>query len=328
MTHRNTAKFLSRRISLSMPTILIRRARARRQQSLLPSTSNSAPYKLKTELGRRSRGYSSGKRLQVAGGTLARLQRHGRSMQVVTPRDLDRSIDSHRRSHFSRRLRSDPNSLNAAGFSDWATVPKRRSRDFFCAAPDDPGNGLHRCERPTPARNHSRALDCLAKLWWRCKSTTLRLPISWCTIMLPQIPIEAYRWPDCVAFFLSPHPSPPLFGASSRANIAAQILLAATIGPDWQPPAKHSQIPIWPEGRARCAAKCARGRRHDNGEISTHAGKPLMRLGNVSVPQTITVFSPSDDKDTPVRPWFVFPGGGYQDSRDPDLGRHGGLPTG
>ncbi len=85
---------------------------------------------------------------------------------------------------------------------------------------------------------------------------------------------------------------------------------AATIGPDWQPPAKHSQIPIWPKG-----VPGAQPNAPAEGDMTTAkdhliAGKPLMRLGNVSVP-TITVFSPSDDKNTRAAV-VVFPGGGYQ----------------
>ena len=88
------------------------------------------------------------------------------------------------------------------------------------------------------------------------------------------------------------------------------ILVASAQAPAWQPAPGHTQIPIWPNG--------VPGGTHPNAaaEIDTTtakdnliAGKPLIRLGNVSSP-TITFYAPKNAKsDTPAI--VVFPGGGY-----------------
>jgi acetyl esterase/lipase len=77
----------------------------------------------------------------------------------------------------------------------------------------------------------------------------------------------------------------------------------------WQPSAGHTQIPIWPKGAPGAAnpnppAEADTTTAKDN----LIAGKPLIRLGNVSTP-TITLYQPTT-KSTGAA-IVVFPGGGY-----------------
>ena len=91
----------------------------------------------------------------------------------------------------------------------------------------------------------------------------------------------------------------------------ASILSLHAQTPAWQPAAGHTQIPIWPNGAPGGVAANAPA------EVDTTtakeqliAGRPLIRLGNVSVP-TITLYAPKNAKgNTPAV--VVFPGGGYQ----------------
>lgn len=85
---------------------------------------------------------------------------------------------------------------------------------------------------------------------------------------------------------------------------------AATVGPDWQPPANHAQIRIWPKGAPGTQPNAPPEGDATTAKDNLIAGKPLMRLGNVSVP-TITVFSPPDGKNAGAAV-VVFPGGAYR----------------
>ena len=97
------------------------------------------------------------------------------------------------------------------------------------------------------------------------------------------------------------------------ALFAAFILTAGAQKPAWQPAPGHVSLPLWPNG-----APSAQSNPQPNPqpEIDTTkptdnliAGKPLVRLGNVSSP-TLTVYAP---KGSSMRPAVVvFPGGGYQ----------------
>ena len=79
----------------------------------------------------------------------------------------------------------------------------------------------------------------------------------------------------------------------------------------WRPAPGHKQIAIWPNGvpggvAANAPAEVDTTTVKDN----LIAGRPLIRLGNVSVP-TITLYAPRNAKgNTPAV--VVFPGGGYQ----------------
>jgi acetyl esterase/lipase len=79
----------------------------------------------------------------------------------------------------------------------------------------------------------------------------------------------------------------------------------------WQPSAGHTQIPIWPNGApdAANAANAAAETDTTTAKDNLIAGKPLIRLGNVSVP-TITYYAPKH-ANGPAPAIVVFPGGGY-----------------
>jgi acetyl esterase/lipase len=82
--------------------------------------------------------------------------------------------------------------------------------------------------------------------------------------------------------------------------------------PAWEPSAGHTQIPIWPHGAPGSSTKAGAAAEVDTTTAKDNliAGKPLIRLGNVSVP-TITFYAPKNATG-PVPAVVVFPGGGYQ----------------
>src|ERR1700729_3695377 len=80
--------------------------------------------------------------------------------------------------------------------------------------------------------------------------------------------------------------------------------IASAQTPAWQPTPGHTQIPIWPKG-------VPGAQRNPLPEVDTTAskdnliaGKPVIRLGNVSTP-TITVYQPAKNTGAAV---VVFPG--------------------
>ncbi len=79
----------------------------------------------------------------------------------------------------------------------------------------------------------------------------------------------------------------------------------------WQPSTGHTQIPIWPNGAPDAAKAPSAAAEADTTTAKDPliAGKPLIRLGNVSVP-TITYYAPKHAKG-PAPAIVVFPGGGY-----------------
>jgi acetyl esterase/lipase len=93
------------------------------------------------------------------------------------------------------------------------------------------------------------------------------------------------------------------------AAIAASALSTSAQKPAWQPAPGHVTLPLWPNGAPGAPA-------NPQPEIDTTkptdnliAGKPLVRLGNVSSP-TLTVYAPKGSATRPAV--VVFPGGGYQ----------------
>jgi acetyl esterase/lipase len=92
------------------------------------------------------------------------------------------------------------------------------------------------------------------------------------------------------------------------------VLITASVSfaqqPAWQPAPGHTQIPIWPNGAPGASANLPAEVDTSNAKSELIAGKPLIRLGNVSVP-TITLYKPAK-AENPVPAVVVFPGGGYQ----------------
>jgi acetyl esterase/lipase len=83
--------------------------------------------------------------------------------------------------------------------------------------------------------------------------------------------------------------------------------------PAWQPAPGHTQIPLWPNGAPGAIANAPAEVDTTSAKDNLIAGKPLIRLGNVSVP-TITYYAPHalGGPAPAVAPAIVvFPGGGY-----------------
>lgn len=78
--------------------------------------------------------------------------------------------------------------------------------------------------------------------------------------------------------------------------------------PAWQPAPGHTTLPIWPNGAPGAQPNVGSEVDATTSKDNLIAGKPLIRLGNVSVP-TLTLYSPKG-KNTGAAV-VVFPGGGY-----------------
>lgn len=100
----------------------------------------------------------------------------------------------------------------------------------------------------------------------------------------------------------------------SRVLFCTTLLFCASIAlaqqPAWQPAPGHTQIPIWPHGAPGAPANSPAEINTTTAKDPLIAGRPLVRLGNVSVP-TITLYKAEDAK-APTPAVVVFPGGGYQ----------------
>lgn len=100
----------------------------------------------------------------------------------------------------------------------------------------------------------------------------------------------------------------------ARAVLCACLLFAVlpvfAQSPAWQPAAGHTQIPIWPGGAPGAAAASAPEADTTKASDELIAGRPLIRLGNVSVP-TITLYKPKHESGS-APAVVVFPGGAYR----------------
>src|SRR5579859_1941022 len=92
-------------------------------------------------------------------------------------------------------------------------------------------------------------------------------------------------------------------------SIAAIPLGMFAQGTGWQPGAGHTQVKIWPNSAPGAAATSAPEMDMTKPTDNLIAGRPLIRLGNVSVP-TITVYSPSHGNTGAAV--VVLPGGAYR----------------
>ncbi|MGA3259705.1 MAG: alpha/beta hydrolase [Bryobacteraceae bacterium] len=77
----------------------------------------------------------------------------------------------------------------------------------------------------------------------------------------------------------------------------------------WQPAAGHLTLPLWPNGAPGAPPNSVPEVDTTTAKDNLIAGKPLIRLGNVSSP-TLTLY-PARDKNTGAAV-VVFPGGGYR----------------
>ena len=97
------------------------------------------------------------------------------------------------------------------------------------------------------------------------------------------------------------------------AALAVSSLTLAAQQPAWQPATGHTQIPIWPSGAPGAPANSPAEADTTSAKDNLIAGKPLIRLGNVSVP-TITYYAPhalGGPSPAAAPAVVVFPGGGY-----------------
>ncbi len=95
----------------------------------------------------------------------------------------------------------------------------------------------------------------------------------------------------------------------TAASIAVICACAFAQKPAWQPAPGHTTIALWPKGAPDTQSKAAAEIDTTSAKDNLIAGKPLIRLGNVSTP-TLTVYSPPAAKNTGAAV-VVFPGGGY-----------------
>jgi acetyl esterase/lipase len=79
--------------------------------------------------------------------------------------------------------------------------------------------------------------------------------------------------------------------------------------PAWQPASGHTTLPVWPAAAPGAPANSAPEVDTTTAKDNLIAGKPIIRLGNVSVP-TLTLYTPKG-KSTGAAV-VVFPGGSYR----------------
>jgi acetyl esterase/lipase len=94
-------------------------------------------------------------------------------------------------------------------------------------------------------------------------------------------------------------------------HLVAVVVLSATLfaqKPARQPAPGHATMDLWPHGAPGASANSAPEIDTTSAKDNLIAGKPLIRLGNVSTP-TLTVYAPKQ-KNTGAA-IVVFPGGGY-----------------
>lgn len=97
-----------------------------------------------------------------------------------------------------------------------------------------------------------------------------------------------------------------LLGAIAVAVLTIEL---AAQGPAWPPSPDHITLPVWPGVAPGEPANMPPEVNMNPNSTHTMAGRPYIRLGNVSKP-TITLFAPQG-KNTRAAV-VVFPGGGYQ----------------
>ncbi len=116
------------------------------------------------------------------------------------------------------------------------------------------------------------------------------------------------------------------------------VLLAALVAtsscllaqkPGWPPGPGHTTLNVWPNGAPGASANLAPEADTTTAKDNLIAGKPLIRLGNVSTP-TLTIYSPRAGKNTGVsrrrisRRWLSHPGDRSRRHRSLRLAQHRG----
>ena len=96
---------------------------------------------------------------------------------------------------------------------------------------------------------------------------------------------------------------------TTRVLAVLGLMLLAGLKPDAAQAAEPQVIPLWPEGAPGPKATTDGERDMTTAQDSAVAGKPVIRLGNVTSP-SLTVYRPTKERDSGVG-IIVFPGGGY-----------------
>lgn len=101
-----------------------------------------------------------------------------------------------------------------------------------------------------------------------------------------------------------------------RSALILCVIALTTLGvtaqePAWEPAPGHITLPLWPNGAPGAPANVAPEADMTKPTDNLIAGRPLVRLGNVSKP-TITYYAPQKPSASPAPAVIVFPGGGYQ----------------
>ncbi|HVZ85306.1 MAG TPA: alpha/beta hydrolase [Terracidiphilus sp.] len=100
-----------------------------------------------------------------------------------------------------------------------------------------------------------------------------------------------------------------VFSLGSAALVALCVSAGAQQKPAWEPAPGHVTMPLWPGTPPGSATHLPPEADTTAAKDNLIAGRPLIRLGNVSTP-TLTVYQPTGAKTGAAV--VVFPGGGYQ----------------
>jgi acetyl esterase/lipase len=94
--------------------------------------------------------------------------------------------------------------------------------------------------------------------------------------------------------------------------ISAGLLCVSSVNaqqPAWQPAPGHTTVTLWPHGAPGAQPNAAPEKDVSIANDNLAAGKPLLRLSNVSIP-TLTVYAPKQNNSGAAI--VVFPGGAYR----------------
>jgi acetyl esterase/lipase len=92
--------------------------------------------------------------------------------------------------------------------------------------------------------------------------------------------------------------------------IAAFLSVSTSLLAQWPPAPGHTTLDVWPHGAPGAPANLPPEGDTTTAKDHVVAGKPVIRIGNVSTP-TLTLYTPPAGKNTGAAV-VVFPGGGYR----------------
>ena len=95
------------------------------------------------------------------------------------------------------------------------------------------------------------------------------------------------------------------------AALASTSFSAIAQKPAWEPAPGHTTLPLWPNGAPGAPSDLPAEKDMTKATDNLIAGRPLVRLGNVSKP-TIAYYAPKMAASGAAPAIVVFPGGGYQ----------------